>query len=633
MKVFFNGGDGFGWALDEDLRLTIDAAKSLITPVKTPEEADIIHSIWWESLKNLSTNKPVLCHLTGSLFRYLTLPEFSFYATGISQWITRSSEALEDLKSIKLEPLWLPYIVDTNIFKPEDKLSIRKKLGISENAYIIGNFHRDTEGRDLVSPKLEKGPDIFLEIVDNLRKMPIHVLLAGPRRHWLRNKLTERNIPFTYIGNHIKSDDLTINLLNRNDLNTLYNALDLYVISSRNEGGPHSALEASSAKCKIISTNVGHINDILNKKCIYRSIDEAINIIAADIKNQTLNDTLDEHEEKIKTNHTIQATKPALEKIYNSVQFISSKKKTFSKIKVQKISIWHNFVKPPWGGGNQFLLALSKEIKRKGIDILENAISDDIDAYLLNSVHFNINAFRKQKTHKKIVHRIDGPIALARGTEDAKQLDQLSYDLNGEFASSTVLQSTWTLQQIAKNGYIPVNPVIIRNAVDPSIFYRPQSHSLGKKIKLISSSWSNNPRKGGAIHKWIEDNLDWTKYEYTFVGNTSLPLNKTKTISAIPSERLADILREHDIYIMCSESESCSNALIEALACGLPSIYNTKAANHEIVGYSGLGFSDVNEIFPCIERIVNSYENFRNLITIPNISDVADKYLALLSMK
>ena len=34
---------------------------------------------------------------------------------------------------------------------------------MSNNKFIIGSFQRDTLGSDLISPKLEKGPDILAD--------------------------------------------------------------------------------------------------------------------------------------------------------------------------------------------------------------------------------------------------------------------------------------------------------------------------------------------------------------------------------------------------------------------------------------------------------------------------------------
>ena len=49
------------------------------------------------------------------------------------------------------------------------------------------------------------------------------------------------------------------------ELNELYNCLDLYIVSSRVEGGPQSILECGLTKTPIISTDVGIANEILSK--------------------------------------------------------------------------------------------------------------------------------------------------------------------------------------------------------------------------------------------------------------------------------------------------------------------------------------------------------------------------------
>ena len=52
-------------------------------------------------------------------------------------------------------------------------------------------------------------------------------------------------------------------------LNELYNCLDLYIVSSRIEGGPQSIVECAQAKVPIVSTDVGNASNILHKKSIY----------------------------------------------------------------------------------------------------------------------------------------------------------------------------------------------------------------------------------------------------------------------------------------------------------------------------------------------------------------------------
>jgi glycosyltransferase involved in cell wall biosynthesis len=181
-------------------------------------------------------------------------------------------------------------------------------------------------------------------------------------------------------------------------------------------------------------------------------------------------------------------------------------------------------------------------------------------------------------------------------------------------------------------GYEPVKPVIIHNAVDAEIFHPAGRVSFDpdRKIRLISTSWSNNPRKGGPTYKWIEEHLDWDKFEYTFVGNVSETFSRVRHIPPVSSQELASILRTHDIYITASQNDPCSNALIEALACGLPALYLNDGGHPELVGYGGLPFNDHAEILPQLEKLKDNYEMFQRLIVTATMDDVAEKYLAVI---
>ena len=52
-------------------------------------------------------------------------------------------------------------------------------------------------------------------------------------------------------------------------LNELYNTLDLYIVTSRIEGGPQSIVECGISKTPIISTDVGIASEILDEKSIF----------------------------------------------------------------------------------------------------------------------------------------------------------------------------------------------------------------------------------------------------------------------------------------------------------------------------------------------------------------------------
>jgi glycosyltransferase involved in cell wall biosynthesis len=155
----------------------------------------------------------------------------------------------------------MPFWVNQNIFHSiSDKDSLRRKYLIDKNARIIGSFQRDTEGTDLKSPKLSKGPDRFISIVDEMykRNNKIEVLLTGKRRQYLMSELKKRQIKFHYFE-----------MVNFETLNELYNIVDLYLVTSRYEGGPQSILECGIIKTPILSTDVGVASEILNKSSIF----------------------------------------------------------------------------------------------------------------------------------------------------------------------------------------------------------------------------------------------------------------------------------------------------------------------------------------------------------------------------
>ena len=143
--------------------------------------------------------------------------------------------------------------------------SLRKKYGLPSKNFLIGSFQRDTEGHDLKTPKLEKGPDIFCDAVLKIREdrrsknlSDPEVLLAGWRRQYVISRLEAAKIKYYY--HELPQFDT---------INDFYNALDLYIVGSRYEGGPQSIFECANTYTPIISTDVGAASEILSPKSIF----------------------------------------------------------------------------------------------------------------------------------------------------------------------------------------------------------------------------------------------------------------------------------------------------------------------------------------------------------------------------
>ncbi|MEW6068856.1 MAG: glycosyltransferase [Nitrospirota bacterium] len=633
---------------------------SFVEVTEDMERAEIIHSINWHALmeidRNILRNKVVVSHIPHDVRNMLMQPEYLRAAPFVDYWIVPSFRAKEYMEWLGLPNIYVPYGIDPGVFyKIKDDAvfkDFKMQYNIPADKYLIGSFQRDTEGSDLTTPKYMKGPDIFLEIVKKIyeKNKNIHIVLAGPRRFWLRRKLSESGIPFTFVGELIEGkDDLIENTIDRSLINILYNIINVYLVSSRMEGGPKAVLECASTQTKILSTDVGHAKDILEKKQIYGDILEAVDLILDDIENNSLKQYVSRNFAKSKQHH-MDAIQPVLSDFYRHLKTGGKQgAQIFKEIKKapvsfrdrlfgrrsdgKKISIYFRFQKPPWGGGNQFLLALTKMLVKKGWSV-NHDLNRNSQVVLINSFHIEFDKIKRlNRSRALILHRIDGPTILVRGKD--KELDDSIFKMNNEVADISVFQSLWSLIETLKLGYMPVNPLIIVNASDPDIF-RPKETDVnmrGRKIKLISTSWSDNPRKGGPIYKWLDETLDWNRYEYTFVGRASEKFKNIKHVEPVPSEVLADILKQHDIFITASDNDPCSNALIEALSCGLPTIYRNRGGHPELVGAGGLGFEEREDIPILLERLIENYEAFRNLVVSPSMDRASSEFITCFGLR
>jgi glycosyltransferase involved in cell wall biosynthesis len=288
----------------------------------------------------------------------------------------------------------------------------------------------------------------------------------------------------------------------------------------------------------------------------------------------------------------------------------------------------HEFHKPPYGGGNQFLLALRAEFLRRGILVGHNRVGRRTRVILFNSFNFDFARVRKLKNKGiRMIHRVDGPISKYRGKDE--EIDRDIHKLNNELANGTIFQSQYSLRMHREMGLEFRNPVVIPNACDPAVFFKSfdsLAPENGQKVRIITSSWSDNPRKGLETYKWLDSNLDFNRFDYTFVGRCQTEFKNIRKIAPVGSEALADMLRQHHIFLTASMNDACSNALIEALTCGLPAVYHDSGGSRELVGCGGCGFEDSLEIPMILKRMVADYDRYRSGIKVIGINEVAVRY-------
>ncbi|MDB3866609.1 glycosyltransferase [Acidimicrobiia bacterium] len=262
MKIYLNSPKE-NWIVDRFVQeWTIN--NSFIT-CKNIKKSDIVWIIspWtWKRLpKSQIKKKKVLVtihHIDEKKFNredFESLDQYVDFYHVISK-ITQAKLQKITEKKIFYSPFWTN---SNNWFEINNKMELKEKFDIRNEEFLIGSFQRDTE-IDRKTPKLEKGPDNLLKIILDYKLLgkDIKVILSGTRRDYIINELNKNNIKFSYFE-----------MISTKELNELYNILDLYVVSSRVEGGPAAIMEAALVKTPLISTDVGLASEILHSDSIF----------------------------------------------------------------------------------------------------------------------------------------------------------------------------------------------------------------------------------------------------------------------------------------------------------------------------------------------------------------------------
>lgn len=234
---------------------------------KSPKEADVIWVLadwcWRHIDPNTLSKKKVIAtvhHIVPDKFGKAAKKEFEMRDQFVDVYHVPCELTKEQIKDLTDKPIFcFPFWVNQNLWFPKNKHELRNKYYIPNDTFLIGSFQRDTEGHDLKTPKLEKGPDVFCDLAIALHKMEpkVQVLLGGWRRQYVMNRLHDAGIVYYYQE-----------LPPFETINDFYNMLDLYIVGSRYEGGPQSVFECAATRTPIISTRVGYAPELLHENCM-----------------------------------------------------------------------------------------------------------------------------------------------------------------------------------------------------------------------------------------------------------------------------------------------------------------------------------------------------------------------------
>lgn len=218
---------------------------------------DIIHTHNYKSnfyalFSSLGMNMSLIatCHNwlgnTAKMKFYANLDKF--FLNRFDRVIAVSDNIKQEILRQKIQPkkvLTIPNGIDIKRFSGNvDGNGLRREFGIEQDCKIIGTIGRLTK---------EKGHTVLLAASEKvLQKYPKAVFLLvgdGPLREDLEKKVGKSSVIFTGV---------------RNDMPSVYSAIDVFVLPSLNEGLPMVLLEAMCSKKPIVATKVGAIPTVVN---------------------------------------------------------------------------------------------------------------------------------------------------------------------------------------------------------------------------------------------------------------------------------------------------------------------------------------------------------------------------------
>jgi glycosyltransferase involved in cell wall biosynthesis len=142
----------------------------------------------------------------------------------------------------------VPHGVDAEFFR---RRKVRPgRFGIPTDRFVLGFV--GNRGSDLDSGR--KGIDVLLSVVrEAAARIPrLHVVLGGPGWESELANLQASGISASATG-YIRNSDLP----------ALYSALDVYLLTSRIEGGPCTVFEAMACEIAVVSTRVGAVPELI----------------------------------------------------------------------------------------------------------------------------------------------------------------------------------------------------------------------------------------------------------------------------------------------------------------------------------------------------------------------------------
>ena len=176
--------------------------------------------------------------------------------------------------------------------------------------------------------------------------------------------------------------------------------------------------------------------------------------------------------------------------------------------------------------------------------------------------------------------------------------------------------------------------IVIPNAIDQKLFGKQDKSALRERHGLMSSDFvvafvgQFVPRKGTLRLNEALKKLNDKDIKAIFMGSGAECPDYDGIIfkGTVPHDKLPEYLGAADVFVLPTENEGCCNAIIEAMACGLPIISTDAAFNYDVLNSGNSIMIDCHSIEQIAESIkrLKDDEKLRASLAIGALKTASD---------